>query len=270
MRPETIGASSTAHPWPVCIVGAGAGDVSALTLGAADVLASADVVLVDDLVDDSVLRLISESAEIVSVGKRGARPSTPQAAIIDRMIVEARNHRRVVRLKGGDPFLYGRGAEEAEALTATGLEVAIYPGLTAAFAAASSTGIPLTYRNVASHVSFITATLADGSLHPVAGLAGPGRTLVVYMGRLFAGRLAQALAADGVSPDLPAAVVVDAGRPAQRLKIATVATLADAVVAIGGSGPLLSIIGEVVAKRVSCLPNGGRGIGAGAAHFAHG
>ncbi|MBM3515021.1 MAG: uroporphyrinogen-III C-methyltransferase [Alphaproteobacteria bacterium] len=268
---DTTGASAgAARPWPVSIVGAGAGDISALTLGAADVLASADVVLVDDLVDDSILKLIPEQAEVVPVGKRGGQPSTSQTVIIDRLIEEARNHRRVVRLKGGDPFLYGRGAEEAEALTATGLEVAIYPGVTAAFAAASSTGIPLTYRGVASHVSFITATLADGSLHPVKGLAGPGRTLVVYMGRHAADRLAESLDSDGVSPQLPIAVVVDAGRTAQRLEIATVGTLPEAVAAIGGQGPLLTIIGDVVAKRVACVSAPARKAGASAAYFAHG
>lgn len=258
--------SATARPWPVSLVGAGAGDASALTIGAADVLAMADVVFADDLVDPSVLARIPAAAEIVPVGKRGGRPSTPQGDIIDDLIAAARTRRRVVRLKGGDPMLYGRGAEEAEALRAAGLDVAIYPGVSAAFAAASATGIPLTYRNVAAQVSFITAVRADGSVHPVAGLAGPQKTLVVYMGRAAAARIAAALQADGVPSWFPAAAVENAGRADQNLAVTTVAALADSVAQLPGHGPVLLIVGEVVAKRVTTTTS----YGAGSAHFAHG
>lgn len=251
------------RPWPVSLVGAGAGDVTALTLGAADVLAAADVVFADDLVDASVLARIPAGVEVVAVGKRGGRPSFAQSDIVDRLIDAARQNRRVVRLKGGDPMLYGRGAEEAEALVAAGLEVAIYPGISAAFAAASATGIPLTYRNVASQVSFITAIRADGSQHPVDDLAGPGRTLVVYMGRFAARQIANALGTAGVPSWFPAAVIENAGRPDQTLVATTVEGLSAAVASLIGHGPVLLIVGEVVAKRVACTT-------VASAHFAHG
>lgn len=248
------------------IVGAGAGDAAILTLAAADAIAHADVIFVDDLVDATVVAQIPPTAEIRKVGKRGGRPSTPQEHIISELIAAARSGRRVVRLKGGDPMIYARGGEEAEALTAAGINVSIIPGISAAFASASATGIPLTYRNVATQVSFITATRADGSLHPVKGLAGPGRTLVIYMGKSVAAELADALLQDGVSPTLPVAVIENGGRHDQRLEVTSVAALGETVEAFDADGPVLMIVGDVVSKRVVVAPiHSGHNV-----HFAHG
>jgi uroporphyrin-III C-methyltransferase len=264
------GAVRAGHAVPVAIVGAGAGDVSALTFGAAEEVERADVVFIDDLVDDSVRRRISPRAAVVDFVKRGGRVSASQQDITSQLIAAARDGQRVVRLKGGDPLLFGRGAEEAEALTAAGFEVVFYPGVSAAFMAASATGIPLTYRGVASQVSFVTAVLADGSLQSVDGLAGPGRTLVVYMGRGASAPLSAALLASGVDGALPVAVIENAGRSNQVVKIAAVGGLPDAVRALPGNGPVLLIVGDVVSKRVAPPSHPTNSESASDAHFAHG
>lgn len=230
----------------VHIVGAGAGDASHLTLAAVEAISKAHVILVDDLVDSSILALIPEYVEIRKVGKRAGRPSAGQDQIITGLISLAHTGKRVVRLKGGDPFIFGRGGEEASALWASGLDVTIIPGVTAALIAAASTGIPLTDRRYAQQVTFITGTDSGNDLPALKGLAGPGRTLVIYMGRRQALRISEQLRADNVPFSFPAAIVQDAGRPSQSLFIATVGQLAAAISRGDNSKPAIIIVGEVV------------------------
>lgn len=231
----------------VTIVGAGAGDAGDLTLRALAAIQAADVVFYDDLVDASVLALIPAHVERVFVGKRAGQPSTPQADIHDVLVRAAHNGRRAVRLKGGDPFIFGRGAEEADALYGAGVEAEIVPGLTAALVCAAGAGIPLTDRRHAAQVTFVTATRSDGSLTDLRGLAGPGRTLVIYMGARVAANIATALLQDGVSADLPAAVIENGGRANQRVADTTLGGL----IGITANAPALLIVGDVVQARIT-------------------
>jgi uroporphyrin-III C-methyltransferase/precorrin-2 dehydrogenase/sirohydrochlorin ferrochelatase len=226
----------------VALVGAGAGDAGSLTLRALATLQAADVVFFDDLVDASILALIPGHVEQVFVGKRVGQPSTPQSSIHALMIAAAERGRRVVRLKGGDPFVFGRGAEEVDVLAAAGFATEVVPGLTAALVCAAATGIPLTDRRYAAQVTFVTATRADEALTPLRGLAGAGRTLVIYMGSRRTADIGAALIADGVSTELPVALIENGGRPAQQLTRATVGSMAR----LAGPGPALLIVGDVV------------------------
>jgi uroporphyrin-III C-methyltransferase len=246
---------AAARPAPVLLVGAGAGDAGHLTLAALDALRRADVVFADDLVDASILALIPPHVDVRRVGKRARRPSAAQADINAALIAAARAGLRVVRLKGGDPFVFGRGGEEADALRDAGLEVAVVPGLTAALVAAAATGIPLTDRRRALQLAFVTATAQDGTTPDLSGLVGPGRTLVVYMG----GGKGREIVARLVTPDisaLPAAVVENAGRSGQRWRATTVAGLAAALDRRDTAAPTLIIIGEVVGlARSAVMPH---------------
>ena len=206
----------------VCLVGAGPGDPELLTLKAVRALRRATVVLVDDLVSDGVLRYVRRAARVIHVGKRGgglcaprpstlparagavsARPSTPQSVIEKLMIAEARRGERVVRLKGGDPFVLGRGGEEAEALRAAGIEVEVINGLTAGIAAPAAVGIPVTDRRFTRGVALVTG---HGSEHEPdwAALARSGLTLVIYMGVARVHTLVEALVAGGLAGTTPA------------------------------------------------------------------
>lgn len=258
MPPATVIEFDAARPTRpagrVVLAGAGAGEAGALTLAVREALASADVVLHDDLVDPGVLALIPPGVERIAVGKRAGRPSTPQADIIAALISHARAGRRTVRLKGGDPFIFGRGGEEAAALTAAGIEVEVIPGLTAALVAAASAGIPLTHRGVSTAVSLVTAATREGEVPDLRGLAGPNRTLVVYMGRGAADRVAAALIDDGVAADTPVAAIENAGRAAQRVVMATLATLPERLADLALTGPTLLIVGAVVAYRIAAAP----------------
>jgi uroporphyrin-III C-methyltransferase/precorrin-2 dehydrogenase/sirohydrochlorin ferrochelatase len=234
---------------PVLIVGAGAGDAGDLTLRALAAIQSADTVLYDDLVDASILALIPAHAERVFVGKRAGKPSTPQEEIHLRITAAVASGQRVVRLKGGDPFLFGRGSEEADVLAEAGYESEVIPGLSAAFVCAAASGIPLTDRRHAAQVTFITATRADGALADVRGLAGAGKTLVIYMGARLASRIGEALLADHVPADTPVAVIENGGRATQRVIETTVGALAE--LSVNATGPALLIIGDVVRARVA-------------------
>jgi uroporphyrin-III C-methyltransferase len=241
---------------PVLIVGAGAGDAGDLTLRALAAIQSADIIFYDDLVDASILALIPQHAERVFVGKRAGKPSTPQDEIHARVTTAASTGQRVVRLKGGDPFLFGRGSEEADVFAQSGLESEVIPGLSAAFVCAASAGIPLTDRRHAAQVTFITATRSSGELNDLRGLAGPGRTLVIYMGARVAARIAQALRADNVADATPLVIIENGGRVTQRITETTIGALADETTAVSAPslnfrGPALLIIGDVVRARVA-------------------
>jgi len=257
--------SSEVRRTTVYIVGAGAGDASHLTFAAIEAISNADVIFVDDLVDSSILAFIPERVDVCKVGKRAGRPSATQDQIIAGLIASAHAGQRVVRLKGGDPFIFGRGGEEASALRASGLDVVIIPGVTAALIAAASTGIPLTDRRYAQQVTFITGTDSGNEVPELKGLAGPGRTLVIYMGARQARRISEQLQFDSVSPDFPAAIVQDAGRPSQNLIVTTVGQLAAAAASAGNSKPAIIIVGEVVSL---CPANEAESYQE--VHFAHG
>jgi uroporphyrin-III C-methyltransferase len=231
----------------VWLVGAGPGDPELLTLKAARVLAGADVILHDGLVSDEILALAPAAARRISVAKRKSRHSYAQDEINRMLVGFAREGLSVVRLKGGDPFIFGRGGEELEACRAAGIDVVVVPGVTAAIAASAAAGAPLTHRGAAQAVTFITAHAANGKLPEFdwAALANPNQTLAVYMGVTAAGPVAAALMAAGRAGSTPALVVENASRADERRIAATLETLDAAVV--GLTGPAVLMVGEAMA-----------------------
>jgi uroporphyrin-III C-methyltransferase len=220
----------------VLLVGAGPGDPELLTLKAVRAIAQADVLLVDDLVDRRVLAHARPGARIVEVGKRGGCPSTPQAFIERLLVHEARAGRRVVRLKGGDPMIFGRAGEELDALRAAGLEAEVVPGISAALGAAASLGLSLTDRRHAPGVAFVTGHAQPGGEEPNwAALARSGLTLVVYMGIRRAAAVARSLLAGGLAADTPVVVVRRATLPDEQHRLATLEALAQAAERAAGS-----------------------------------
>lgn len=235
-------------PAKVYLVGAGPGAADLLTVRAVRVLRRATVALVDDLVDPGVLRWLRRSARVVPVGKRGGRASTPQAFIHRRLIAEARRGETVVRIKGGDPFVFGRGGEECDALRAAGLEVEVVPGLTSGIAGPAAVGIPVTDRRCAPGVALVTGHAQDGGPGPDwAALARSGLTLVVYMGVARADEVGNGLLAAGMAPATPAAVVCAAHTPRQRVARCTLGTLAATIAAQGLQSPAVLVVGAVAA-----------------------
>jgi uroporphyrin-III C-methyltransferase len=232
----------------VYLVGAGPGDPELLTLRAARLLRSARLIVHDGLIDPAVLTLAPADAELVSVAKRRARHTLPQDEINALLVREARAGRDVVRLKGGDPFVFGRGGEEAEACRAAGVPVEIVPGVSAALGAAAAAQIPLTHRDHASIVSFVAGQCKGLAEQDWAGLAGKGRTLVIYMGVKTAPQIAEKLIADGLAPDVPVAVVENAARAEMRVLRASLAGLPDMVERERVRSPAVIVIGEVAAE----------------------
>lgn len=229
----------------VWLVGAGPGDPELLTLRAVRALAEADVVLVDDLVDERILAHARPGTRVIGVGKRGGCASTPQRFIEALMLREAAAGHCVVRLKGGDPFLFGRGGEELARLRAAGIPVEVVPGITSGMAAATAVGISLTHRDASPGVVFVTGHEKDGASRvDWAALARSGLTLVVYMGVANAQRIAQALIDGGLAPDVPCAAVQSATRAGQRLATARLDTLAQRMADAGIASPAILVIGE--------------------------
>ncbi len=232
----------------VYLVGAGPGDPDLLTLRAARLLGRAEIVVHDGLVDPAVLALAPTDAELVSVAKRRAHHTLPQEDICALLVREARRGRDVVRLKGGDPLVFGRGGEEAEACRAAGIPVEIVPGISAANGAAAAAQIALTHRDAASVVSFVAGQCKGLSDQDWAGLAGRHRTLVIYMGVKTAPQIAEKLMADGLAPDMPLAVIENACRPEMRVLRGPLAALPDLVERERVKSPALFVIGEVTAR----------------------
>ncbi|GAW40588.1 Siroheme synthase [Brevundimonas sp. SH203] len=232
----------------VHIVGAGPGDPELLTLKALRVLQDADVIIHDRLVPEAVLERARRDAKRLYVGKARGDHSVPQDQIEALMIAEARAGHRVVRLKGGDPFVFGRGGEELEAMRAAGVPVFVVPGVTAALACAASAGIPLTHRDHAQAVTFVTAQAKPGGVEADwSRLAGPNHTLAIYMGTDRAEETAARLMAAGRSGATPAAVVENGGRPDERVLTGRLNELGAMVRGANLTGPALLFVGETAA-----------------------
>jgi len=234
----------------VSLVGAGPGDPELLTLKAVRAIARADVILVDDLVSEEVLVHKRDSARVVYVGKRGGCASTPQEFIEKLMIAEARAGRQVVRLKGGDPFVFGRGGEERQHLIDQGLTVEVINGITSGMAAAASLGVPLTHREYSHGCIFVTghgAKESDGTdWSALAEVCRQQRlTLVVYMGVANAGSIQQGLLKGGVSPDTPVAIVQSATLSGQINWLTSISQLCHEIQVRQVKSPAIFIIGEV-------------------------
>ncbi len=234
----------------VLLVGAGPGDPELLTLKALRALQDADVILYDRLVSSAVLDLARRDALCLCVGKTGGGVSTPQAEINAAMIEHARRGMRVVRLKGGDPFIFGRGGEELEALSQAGVRVRVIPGVTAALGAAAATGIPLTHRNMAHAVTFATAQFGDDDEMADLdwrALAMPGRTAVIYMGLRRIGEIANRLLESGAPASRPAAVIAGAATPSQKLVAGNLGDIHARCLHAQLASPALLVVGDVVA-----------------------
>lgn len=237
----------------IFLVGAGPGPADLLTLRAARLIERAEVIVHDGLVGPDVLALAPPEARLISVAKQRARHTLPQEEINALLVQEALKGCDVVRLKGGDPFIFGRGGEEAEAARAAGVPVEIVPGISAANGAAAASGIPLTHRDAASIVSFVAGQCKGLSEQNWAGLAGKGRTLVIYMGVSTAAAISEKLMGDGLAPDMPVAVIENAARPEMRVLRGLLAGLPDLVEAQAVKSPALIVIGEVTARDNTAL-----------------
>lgn len=231
----------------VWLVGAGPGDPDLLTLKALRLLGCADVVVHDRLTPPAVLALASPKARLIDVGKRKSRHLLPQEDINRLLVALALEGLTVVRLKGGDPFMFGRGGEELAACRAAGVEVHVVPGVTAALAAAADVGVPLTHRGLAQAVTFVTGHAASGDDPDLdwAGLARGNQTLAIYMGLSTAGRIAGRLIDAGRTASTPVVVVENASLVHERRRLTTLGGLEEATRDL--DGPALLIVGEVAA-----------------------
>ena len=232
----------------IFLVGAGPGDPGLLTVRAARLIESAQVIVHDGLVDPAILELAPPQVERISVAKQRARHTLPQEEINRLLIRIARSGQDVIRLKGGDPFIFGRGGEEVEAANAAGVPVQVIPGISAANGAAAAAQISLTHRDHASIVSFVAGQCKGLSEQDWAGLAGKGRTLVIYMGVKTAPQIAEKLIADGLAPSMPVAVIENGARPSMRVLRSSLAGLPELVERKAVVSPALIVIGEVTAR----------------------
>jgi len=242
----------------VILVGAGPGDPGLLTVRAVEALKIADIVVHDGLIDPRVLDLAPATAQRISVAKRRARHTLPQEAINALIVAHVKTGAIVIRLKGGDPFIFGRGGEEVEAVRAAGLAVEVIPGVSAALGCAAEAMLPLTHRDHSSAVSFVAGqckpVLSDaaggveGGLQDQdwSGLAGQGRTLVIYMGVANAAAIADKLMADGVAPDMPVAVLERGTLAGHRALRTLLADLGPMVTRERVGSPAVIVVGEVV------------------------
>lgn len=234
------------EPGWVWLAGAGPGDPGLASLLTLSAIADADVIFADALIDTQLLKLARPDAEIVNAGKRGGRPSPKQAFISRSLVARAKRGQRVLRLKGGDPFVFARGAEEALALTKARIPFRIVPGISAGVGGLAYAGIPVTHRDTNHAVTFVTGHAADGKIPDLdwTALAKGSPTLVLYMARKHAGEIAAKLIAAGRDANEPAAIVWNATLPTQSRRVTTLANLR--LVAAENTGPAIIVIGENV------------------------
>lgn len=223
----------------VFLIGAGPGDPELMTLKAARALGSADVILIDELVSRGCLAHARSDARVIEVGKRGGCQSTPQAFIEKLLVLYSKESKVVARLKGGDPFVFGRGGEELQALLAQGIEVEVIPGITAGIGVPAALGIPITHRGLTRGVTFVSG---HGGEADWSALARSGMTLVFYMGLKNLPAIVAGLLGAGMRADTPACVIENGTLKTQRQRLATLGTLSGE----GFKGPALVVVGEVV------------------------
>ena len=232
----------------VFLVGAGPGDPKLLTMKAFELLKEADVVIYDRLVSESILKLVPKNAEKIYVGKSSKKHELTQEKITELLIEKALEGKKVVRLKGGDPFLFGRGGEEAEALVEQGIDFEVVPGVTSAIAAAAYAGIPLTHRDYASSVAIVTGHKAENAERSVkwAEIAGSVDTIVVLMGVGELKSITGQLVEGGLKPDTPVALIEWGTLEKQRIITGKIGTIADEAAKRNVKPPSVVVIGEVV------------------------
>ena len=231
----------------VYLIGAGPGDPDLLTMKAHRLLTAADVVLYDRLVGEQIIAMIPETAEKLYVGKAKSLHSLPQEEINALLAVKAKEGKVVVRLKGGDPFIFGRGGEELEELVSEGVPFEVVPGVTAAAGCAAYAGIPLTHRDYAQSVRFLTGHLKDGTTElPWDELVHPAQTLVIYMGLTGLESISQSLIRFGMRPSMPVAIVEKGTSKDQRVITSTMKDIHQVAIDNEVKSPALLIIGEVV------------------------
>ncbi|QJR14044.1 uroporphyrinogen-III C-methyltransferase [Usitatibacter palustris] len=230
-------------PGKVLLVGAGPGDPDLLTVKAVKALQAADVILADDLASDAVLALASPGARVIHVGKRGGCKSTPQEFIERLMVSEARAGNLVVRLKGGDPFIFGRGGEELEALRAAGIECDVVNGITSGLAAATSVGVPLTHRDFCAGAILVTGHEREGAKTDWRALAATGLPLVIYMGIANCAAIQRELLAGGLAGSTPAVAVQGASRGDEHSLLTTLDQLPQELADSGITSPAILVIG---------------------------
>ncbi len=248
--------ANTVQYGKVYLVGAGPGDPGLLTLKAKGLLEGADVVIYDALVSPPILEMISPYAQRIDAGKRRGRHSLGQTEINQLLLEQARQHGTVVRLKGGDPFVFGRGGEEMAALLAAGVDVEVVPGITAGIAAPAYAGIPVTHRDYNSTVTFVTGHEAAGKYRPAvnwAALAQGSETIVVYMGVHNLPNIVAALTAAGQADDTPIALVRWGTRPEQETLVGTLATIVQQVEQQQFQAPAIAVIGRVVSLQTNLM-----------------
>jgi uroporphyrin-III C-methyltransferase len=231
----------------VWLIGAGPGDPDLLTVKAARLIAQADALVFDHLVGDGIMDLARADARRIYAGKEASNHTLPQASI-NRLLVDlAREGLSVIRLKGGDPFIFGRGGEELEALAASGIPYEVVPGVTAAAGCAAYSGFPLTHRDHAQAVTFVTGHLKDGTVNlDWPALARPGQTVVFYMGIGAAGEICRQMIAHGLAASTPAAAIRNGTLPDQQTLLATLGTLPQRIEESGIKPPALIVVGSVV------------------------
>jgi uroporphyrin-III C-methyltransferase len=232
----------------VYLVGAGPGDPDLLTVKAARLIGQANVIVHDGLVDEAIMALVHPDARLISVAKSRSKHSVPQDGINAILVREAQAGHRVLRLKGGDPFIFGRGGEEAEACADAGVPVEVVPGISAAIGGGAQFMLPLTHRDAASAVTFVAGQCKGLTDQNWAGLAGKDRTLVIYMGVATAADITEKLIADGLSPDTPVAVLERVGRSNARALRTILTDLGDMIAREGVASPAIIIVGDVVLK----------------------